>query len=81
MNSGGSKKYLDSHGHLRFSEHSGLIDFTKTQVDKIIISGKTNREDDDDTYILLPQNMTDALDYEYIFHTHPPTPFPGARAS
>lgn len=81
MNSGGDKKYIDSHNKLRFSEHSGLMDFDKTQLERIIVSGKTNREDSDDTEILLPQNMEDALDYEYIFHTHPPTPYPGARVS
>ena len=81
LNDGGYKKYIDSHNNLRFSEHSGLFDFDKTRLDRIVISGKTNREDEDDTDILLPQNMKEALDYEYIFHTHPPTPYPGARAN
>ena len=36
--------------------------------------------DRDDPDILLPQNMPDALEYEFMFHTHPPTPYPGARA-
>ncbi len=80
LNDGGSKKYIDSHNNLRFSEHSGLFDFDKTKLERVVISGKTNREDKDDIDILLPQNMIDALDYEYIFHTHPPTPYPGARA-
>ena len=34
-----------------------------------------------DNDIFLPENMKDAYDYEYIFHTHPPTPTPGGRAS
>lgn len=77
---GSYKKYIDSKNNLRYSEHSGLFDFDKTKLERIVISGKSNREDDDDVDILLPQNMIDALDYEYIFHTHPPTPYPGARA-
>jgi hypothetical protein len=80
LNDGSQKKYIDSQHKLRYSEHSGLFDFDKTKLDKIIISGKTNREDNDDTDILLPQNMEDAMDYELMFHTHPPTPYPGARA-
>ena len=80
LNDGAQKKYIDSQHKLRYSEHSGLFDFDKTKLDKIIISGKTNREDTDDVDILLPQNMKDALDYELMFHTHPPTPYPGARA-
>jgi hypothetical protein len=77
---GGNKKYLDSNNNLRYSEHSGLFDFEKTKLERIVISGKTNREDSDDVDILLPQNMEDSFDYEYMFHTHPPTPYPGARA-
>ena len=38
---------------------------------------KLNREDED---ILLPIDLPDIKDYEYIFHTHSPTPFPGSRA-
>lgn len=36
--------------------------------------------DKGDEEIFLPRNVIDALDYEYIFHTHPPTPRPGGRA-
>jgi hypothetical protein len=80
LNDGSQKKYIDASGDLRYSEHSGLFDFDKSVLERIVVSGKTNREDNDDIDILLPQNMEDALDYEYIFHTHPPTPYPGARA-
>ena len=80
LNDGSQKKYIDADGNLRYSEHSGLFDFDKSRLERIVVSGKTNREDRDDIDILLPQNMDDALDYEYMFHTHPPTPYPGARA-
>ena len=77
---GYTKKYVDKNKTYRYSEHSGLIDFGNTGVDKIIISGKTNRVDIGDDEIFLPKNIPDAFDYEYIFHTHPPTPKPGGRA-
>lgn len=80
LNDGSERKYLDSSNNLRYSEHSGLFDFNNTKLEKIIVSGRTNREDNDDEDILLPQNIPEALDYELMFHTHPPTPYPGARA-
>lgn len=84
MRHGGyTKKYIDSKNPsvYRYSEHSGLIDFNDTGVDKIIISSRTNRVDKGDEEIYLPKSMPEAFDYEYIFHTHPPTPKPGGRAS
>lgn len=84
MKHGGyTKKYVDMKNKsvYRYSEHAGLIDFNETTVDKIIISARTNRVDDGDEEIYLPKNMPDAFDYEYIFHTHPPTPKPGGRVN
>ena len=80
LNYGKDKLYMDKGKNLRYSEHSGLLDFNKHNLEKILISAQTNRQDKDDPEILLPQNMIDALDYEFMFHTHPPTPYPGARA-
>jgi len=77
---GYEKKYIDKSKEFRFSEHFGLLDFNKNVLEKIIISAKTNREDKDDLDILLPTNLPEIKDYEYMFHTHPPTPYPGARA-
>jgi hypothetical protein len=82
MKHGGyTKKYVDAkHKNIfRYSEHSGLLDFNKNGLEKIIISGKTERVDRGDEEIYLPKNINDAFDYEYIFHTHPPTPKPGGR--
>jgi hypothetical protein len=80
MNDGGyTKKYIDTKKNLRWSEHAGLLDFSSNKLDKIIVSGKTQRTDKDDHEIFLPLNMVEAYDYEYIFHTHPPTPRPGGR--
>ena len=80
LNDGSQKKYLDSDKKFRYSEHSGLFDFDNSKLERIVVSGKTTREDRDDSDILLPHNMSDAIDYEYMFHTHPPTPYSGARA-
>lgn len=82
METGGyEKKYIDKSQNLRFSEHFGLLDFNKTKLEKIIISAKTSREDENDMEILLPMDLPDIQEYEYMFHTHPPTPFPGSRVS
>ena len=83
MKHGGySRKYIDRKNNslYRYSEHAGLLDFNNFGLEKIIISGKTNRVDQGDEEIFLPKNMSEALDYEYLFHTHPPTPKPGGRA-
>lgn len=79
---GYTKKYIDSKNKkiYRYSEHSGLLDFNKHGLEKLIISGKTDRVDRGDEEIYLPKNIPDAFEYEYIFHTHPPTPKPGGRA-
>jgi hypothetical protein len=80
MNYGRDKLYSDKKNNFRYSEHSGLLDFNHHGLEKILVSALTNRQDRDDPDILLPQNMPDALEYEFMFHTHPPTPYPGARA-
>jgi len=80
MNYGKDKMYSDKKKHFRYSEHAGLLDFNHHGLEKILVSALTNRKDRDDPDIFLPQNMPDALEYEFMFHTHPPTPYPGARA-
>lgn len=78
---GYTKKYVDTKtNNFRYSEHAGLLDFNGKYLDKIIVSGHTNRVDRGDEDIYLPSNMADALKYEYLFHTHPPTPKPGGRS-
>tara|TARA_Y100000768_G_scaffold388946_1_gene389110 strand:+ start:9272 stop:10414 length:1143 start_codon:yes stop_codon:yes gene_type:complete len=56
-----------------YSEHSGLLDFDNKSLDKIIVNGKNNYYDKEDHNILLPKNIKDEADYEFIFHTHPMT--------
>lgn len=85
IHGGYEKKYHDPNNLnvKRYSEHAGLIDFEMSApnytVNKIIVSGITERVDVGDDEIFLPNNMDDMFDYEYIFHTHPPTPKPGGR--
>lgn len=82
MEHGGYKKrYQDNNNKktYRYSEHSGLIDFNSENVDKIVVFGDRNRVDSIDNDIFLPEETSETYDFEYIFHTHPPTPFPGGR--
>jgi hypothetical protein len=78
---GYSKKYSDlkNKNIFRYSEHSGLFDFTSNKLQKILVLGNTNRVDKGDDEIFMPNNIKDMYEYEYIFHTHPPTPKPGGR--
>jgi hypothetical protein len=79
---GYTKKYYDkTKKDFKYSEHAGLLDFNGKYLDKIIVSGNTDRTDAGDNDIYLPNNMADAIEYEYLFHTHPPTPKPGGRSS
>lgn len=83
MVSGGRfKKYIDPYNNKikRYSEHAGFLDFDNGNLQKIVVSGQTDRVDDGDDEIFLPKDMEEMLEYEYIFHTHPPTPTPGGRA-
>jgi len=85
IHGGYNKKYFDTiakenNNILRFSEHAGLLDFDEKGLDKVIVSAKTSRIDEGDDEIYMPKNMKEAFDYEYMFHTHPPTPTPGGRA-
>ena len=84
MKHGGyNKKYYDSKKRniTRYSEHAGFLDIRNDKLHNIIISGNTLRVDRGDNDIFLPSNIIDAYYYEYIFHTHPPTPKPGGRAT
>lgn len=79
---GYTKKYSDPEktNIFRYSEHSGLFNLDKRQLQKIVVLGNTNRIDLGDDEIYMPQNVQDMFKFEYIYHTHPPTPKPGGRA-
>jgi hypothetical protein len=82
VHGGFKKKYSLSNDltNLKYSEHMGLLDFDQHGLDKVIISAKTTRVDEGDDEIFMPKSIKESLDFEYIFHTHPPTPNPGSRA-
>lgn len=83
MTHGGyTKKYMDTQNQniLRYSEHTGLLDFKMNILEKIVVAGNTTRVDKGDDEIFLPKDLSELREYEYIFHTHPPTPKPGGRA-
>jgi hypothetical protein len=66
------------YGKTLFSEHAGFIYFKEGKLDKIQIL--TNyRIDENDPVIFLPKNTKEAFNVNYIFHTHPTTPFIGSR--
>jgi hypothetical protein len=73
-----SKKYIDNNNNYRYSEHFGLLEFNNKSLINIIISAQTIREDKNDFEILLPDDTP--KEHEYMFHTHPATPYPGSRA-
>lgn len=82
---GSNKIYIEKNKNIaeskitRFSEHSGFIYFDSTnKVSNInIISG--SRVDQSDPTIYMPKNCLEALKVDYIFHTHPKTPYIGSR--
>jgi len=78
---GYTKKYIDLNNSdiLRYSEHTGLLDFKMNLLERVVVAGNTTRVDKGDEEIFLPRDLSDLREYEYIFHTHPPTPKPGGR--
>lgn len=62
----------------RFSEHSGFVYFEKNKVSNINIISGTRVEPSDPT-IYMPKNCLEALEVNYVFHTHPKTPYIGSR--
>jgi hypothetical protein len=82
MHDGGQQKYshTSSNSNLKYSEHGGLLDFDGHGLEKIIVT--THKESDKaDPEIYFPVVTENEEDYEFMYHTHPPTPTPGARAT
>lgn len=62
----------------RFSEHSGFIYFEKNKISTVsVITG--SRVEPSDPLIFMPSNCLEALKVDYIYHTHPKTPYIGSR--
>ncbi len=82
---GGIKKYLDQQKNLytskknKFSEHYGFIVFKDDLVEKIttMIENRVDKKTDPDIY--QPLTQEDHFEVNYIYHTHPKTPWIGSR--
>jgi len=73
----GTKKYNFEDKKI-FSEHSGSLDFNNDGLEKVIVNAQFTL-DKNDPELFFPENLIDAYDYEYLFHTHPLTPAIGSR--
>ena len=82
MLAGGKRQWLDKHNRERFSEAVGFLepDASGSSVERIVL-GRADMVDQNDTTILFPDPLKGLEEHEYYFHTHPPTPKPGARVS
>lgn len=83
---GSNKIYIDKKKNIfnsknnKFSEHYGLLYFSKNKLDRIVVQ-INSRVDNEDPDIYMPQNSEEAFNVDYIFHTHPKTPYLGSRIS
>jgi hypothetical protein len=83
---GSNKIYIDKKKNIfnskdnKFSEHYGLLYFSNTKLEKVVVQ-INSRVEKDDPSIYMPQNSQEALKVDYIFHTHPKTPYLGSRMS
>ena len=84
-NQGSKKIFLEYDKNLfnnkiyRYSEQYGFITFKNSKVDKITSLNKF-RTASNDPEIFLPQNDVENLSFQYLYHTHPVTPYVGSRA-
>jgi hypothetical protein len=74
------KKNIFNSKHNKYSEHYGLLYFNNNKLEKVVVQ-LNNRVEKNDPSIYMPQNSLDALKVNYIFHTHPKTPYLGSRIS
>lgn len=81
---GSNQKYIQENKNIfnsktnRFSEHFGLLTFDENKISKVTILN-ANRVDSSDPLIYQPENCIETLKSNYIFHTHPKTPYIGSR--
>jgi hypothetical protein len=81
---GSNKIYIDKKKNIftseknRFSEHYGLLYFSNNKLEKIVVQLNSRVEKSDPT-IYMPENSEEAFKVDYLFHTHPKTPYLGSR--
>nr|QFG73771.1 MAG: hypothetical protein [Megaviridae environmental sample] len=66
---GSDKKYIKGDNQ-HTSEHAGILDFNMTSLERVMVSTNVTRLTKDDD-IFMPHDIHNAIDYEYMFHTHP----------
>jgi hypothetical protein len=67
-------KDTDNKISYKYSEHSGTLKLnSNNKLESFLISSESTKINKDDSVIFFPDNMMEAFDAEYIFHTHPPT--------
>jgi hypothetical protein len=72
------KKNIFNSKKNKFSEHYGLLYFKANKLDKVVVQIK-NRVEKNDPDIYMPVNDEEAYEVNYVFHTHPKTPYLGSR--
>lgn len=72
------KKNIYNSKENKYSEHYGLLYFSQNKLNKVIVQ-LNSRLDKDDPIIFMPQNSEEAFEVDYLFHTHPKTPYLGSR--
>ena len=71
------KKYFKCN-KCKYTEHFGILKFSKSNLKKIVIDANIKSYHKNDPDILVPNNC-ELYKYQYIFHTHPSTPQPLSR--
>lgn len=75
---GDINKTVKESKNLRNSEHFGFIYFKDNRIDKITVLNNY-RVDKADPLIYMPAETLESLKVNYLFHTHPTTPYIGSR--
>ena len=73
-----NNKNLSNSKKSRFSEHSGFIYFEKNKISNITVNSN-GRVEQSDPLIFMPTNNLESLKVDYLYHTHPKTPYIGSR--
>jgi hypothetical protein len=72
------KKNIYNSDNFMYSEHYGVLEYDKNKVSNINIF-TDYRIDPEDPTIYLPKITQSLYKYDYVFHTHPKTPYLGSR--
>jgi hypothetical protein len=72
------KKTIRQSNIIRYSEHAGYLYIAGDKINKITIFNGY-RTESSDPFIYMPTNTIEAFTVNYLFHTHPKTPYIGSR--